>query len=35
MNANFASKKPFRLKEKYELIEFGIFLKKGLSFIKE
>ena len=25
MNANFASKKPFRLKEKYELIEFGIF----------
>jgi tRNA dimethylallyltransferase len=25
MNANFASKKPFRLKERYELIEFGIF----------
>ena len=25
MNANFASNEPFRLKEKYELIEFGIF----------
>ena len=25
MNANFASKKSFRLKERYELIEFGIF----------
>ena len=25
MNANFASKEPIRLKEKYELIEFGIF----------
>ena len=25
MNANFASKKPLRLKERYELIEFGIF----------
>jgi len=25
MNANFESKKPFRLKERYELIEFGIF----------
>jgi len=25
MNANFASKKPFGLKERYELMEFGIF----------